>query len=139
LSSPQFAAVDQVQSEDGTPFLLANGPGLPAGQTLTFQLANLPAHSRTPELVALGLALAIVGLGAWLAYTARTAEPDVRRRLTARRDTLLNELAALEERRRKGAAVDAKRQRLVEELERLYGELDEAGVGPRGGGEGIAA
>ncbi len=31
------------------------------------------------------------------------------------------------------------RQRLVTELEQIYGELDEAGAGPRGGGEGVAA
>ena len=33
----------------------------------------------------------------------------------------------------------ARRQRLVTELEGIYGELDEASPGPQGGGEGLAA
>jgi hypothetical protein len=34
---------------------------------------------------------------------------------------------------------DTRRQRIVTELERIYGELDDASTGPQGGGEGIAA
>jgi len=58
----------------------------------------------------------------------------------ARRDTLLGELARIEARIRGGdeSAKDvARKQRLVAELEQIYGELDEAS--PRGGGEGLAA
>jgi len=51
----------------------------------------------------------------------------------------LAELAALETRRRAGSAVDdARRQRLLAELEQVYGELDEVHT-PRGGGEDVAA
>ena len=37
------------QAADGTPFLLASGPALPAGSTLTVQISNLPAHSQVPR------------------------------------------------------------------------------------------
>jgi hypothetical protein len=144
ISSPQFSAVEESRAEDGTQFLFANGPALPGGATLQFQLTNLPVHSRTPQFVALGIASAILGIGAWLAFSTRGKEQDARRRLVERRDALLAQLAALDGRHRRGgassdAAYAAKRQRLVSELEHLYGELDEAGSGPQGGGEGIAA
>ena len=140
VTSPQFAAVEERASETGTPFMVANGPSLPAGGVLTLQLSGLPAHNPTPRYVALALTAVILGFGAWLTYSARP-RGDERRRLTERRDSLLNELAALEERKRKGAA-DARyatrRQRILTELEHIYGELDEAGSGP-GGDEGVAA
>jgi hypothetical protein len=90
--------------------------------------------------VALGLALAIIALGAWFAFTTGTAGADAHRRLISRRDKLLNELARLEERRHKGAlgaADETRRQRIVAELEQIYGELDE--TGPHGGGKDLAA
>lgn len=145
MSSPQFSSVGELNAESGTPFLLASGPAMQAGATLTVDLVNLPVHSRTPRYVALGLALAIVALGAWFAFSGRTAGPQSRRRLVERRDRLLAELAAVEQRRsRRGGALsaseEARRQRLVAELEQIYGELDqEVSPGPRGGGKDIAA
>lgn len=147
ISSPQFSTVGEVRSETGTPFLLASGPALAAGSTLTVQLSNLPVHSQTPRFVALGLAATIIGLGAWLAFAARSGGRDARPRLIARRDALLAELAALEERRqrRKGGPAgspppeEGRRQRLFAEIEQLYGELDEVHTRPRGGGEDVAA
>jgi hypothetical protein len=145
VASPQFASTRDVQSDNGTPFLIGDGPGLPAGATLTIHLTNLPAHSRTPRYVALGLAGAVILVGVWLAASARTRGGDVRRTLQQRRDALLAELASLERRRRGGpsgppdAKLLARRERIVSELERIYGELDESSPGPQGGGEGIAA
>ncbi len=145
ISSPQFSTVGEVRAETGTPFLLASGPALPAGSTLTLQVSNLPVHSRTPRLVALSLAAAIIGFGAWLAFAARPAGREPRPRLMARRDALLAELAALETRRRRGGPSgpappeETRRQRLLAELEQIYGELDEADAQPRGGGEDVAA
>jgi hypothetical protein len=154
MTSPQFSTVGEVTSDNGTPCILGNGPALPAGGTVVLELSNLPVHSRTPQFVTLGLTALILAVGAWLAFSARAKGGDVRQRLTARRDALLSELAALEERRRRGgpalgaeasakAAPDAKstarRQRLLTELEHIYGELDEPGAGPQGGGEGVAA
>ncbi|MBI3048275.1 MAG: hypothetical protein HYY76_08170 [Acidobacteria bacterium] len=143
MSSPQFSTVGEVRAESGTPFLLASGPALPAGGTLSLDLVNLPVHSPTPRYVALSLAVAIVGIGAWFAFAWRTTDADARRRLVARRDELLAELASLERRLRRGAALsgpeEARRQRLVTELEQIYGELDEVRTGPQGGGRDIAA
>jgi hypothetical protein len=157
ISSPQFSTVGEIRAETGTPFLLASGPALPAGSALTLQLSNLPVHSQTPRLVALSLAAAIIGLGAWLAFAARPARREPRPRLIERRDALLAELAALETRRKgagdpdgrsnpdgrrggpSGPPEEARRQRLLAQLEQIYGELDEAHARPRGGGEDVAA
>jgi len=153
VSSPQFSTVGEVRAETGTLFLLASGPALPAGRTLTLQLSNLPVHSQTPRVVALGLAGAIIGLGAWLAFAKRSGGRDPRPRLIERRHALLAQLAALEERRRRRAgggpqgpplqglpsSDETRRQRLLAELEEIYGDLDEAHAQPRGGGEDVAA
>ena len=80
-------------------------------------------------------------LGIWLARPGASGSRESRKGLMARRDALLGELARIEERIRAGGNESAKdaarRQRLVAELEQIYGELDEAS--PRGGGEGLAA
>jgi len=79
----------------------------------------------------------------WLAATARHTAGSDRQALIARRDALLGDLAQLDARQRTGSVAadkyEARRRRLVNELERIYGALDEAGTGPQGGGEGIAA
>jgi hypothetical protein len=143
VSSPQFSATNDVPTGDGTIFILGNGPAMAANGTTVVTLSGLPFHSRTPRYVALGLALGITGLGVWLSTTGRTGRGEARESLVARRNTLLGQLAQLESKRRAGtidpASYATRRQRLVSELERLYGELDEAGVGPEGGGEGVAA
>ena len=149
VSSPQFSTVGEVRAETGTPFLLASGPAMPAGATLTLQLSNLPVHSRTPRYVALGLALLIFGVGGWFAFTGGVDDPESRRQLVRRRATLLGELAAIEARsprssegqpdRGLAAGDETRRQRVIAELEHIYGELDVAGIDPRGGGRNVAA
>jgi hypothetical protein len=71
MTSPQFADTRDVQANDGTPYLLASGPGLAAGGTMQLQLADLPVHSRVPVYVGLGLAAVVAAFGAWLAIGAR--------------------------------------------------------------------
>jgi hypothetical protein len=141
VSSPQFSATNEVPTGDGTVFILGNGPALPAGGTTVVTLSGLPYHSQLPRYVALGLAVVIVGLGVWLSTSGRTGRVEARQSLVARRNTLLGQLAQLESKRRAGSiepsAYATRRQRLIGELERIYGELDEAG--PEGGGEGVAA
>ena len=128
MASPQFSGTREVNAEDGTPYLLANGAGLPAGATLTVQLTGLPVHSAVPRYVGLALAVALLAFGGYLAFVGRPNEEDVQRRLKHRRDSLLGELAQLEERHRAGA-LDARgaarRQKLLAELEQIYGELDQ--------------
>jgi hypothetical protein len=142
MASPQFAAVREVNSEDGL-YLLAEGGALAAGTPLTITLSNLPAHSRAPRFIALGLAVGILGFGVWLAMTGRRTRGGERAALISRREVLLGQLAQLEAKRRDGTiAADkyaVRRHRLVTELEGIYGELDEASPGPQGGGEGLAA
>lgn len=142
MTSPQFSNVGEVRAEDGSPYWLGNGPGIPAGGTVVIQLSNLPVHSTTPRNVGLGLALAVFVFGGWLAFSGRTSHKDARRRLTQRRDALLAELAQLERRKRAGtldARALARHEKMVAELEQIYGELDAAQTGPQGGGEGLAA
>jgi hypothetical protein len=148
VSSPQFASTNDVPTGDGTVYILGSGPALSAGASTTVTLTGLPNHSRTPRNVALGLAGAVAALGIFLAFTGRSGRVESRQALIARRNTLLGQLAQLESKHRSGA-VDAsyatRRQRILGELERIYGELDEAGpstplgAGPKGGGEGVAA
>ena len=143
VSSPQFSLTNEVRGQSGELFVLGSGPAIPAGGTLTLQISNLPLHSRTPRYVALGLALGLIGLGIWLAVSARNTEGIARRALVQRRDALLADLVKLEAGYRHGTvaadAYERRRQRMLTELERIYGELDEASAGPSGGGEGVAA
>jgi hypothetical protein len=142
MTSPQFATVTDLPTENAV-YLLGQGPALPAGTPLNLTLSNLPVHSAMPRYVAVALALGIAGFGAWLAVGAQATRARERLTLTNRRDTLLAELAQLEAKRRDGTiAADkyaARRQRLVNELEQIYAELDEASAGPQGGGEGVPA
>ena len=143
ISSPQFQQTRSLSTDDGVVFLICSGTGLPAGGKLTIDLSNLPIHSRTPRYVALTLAGAVVALGVWLSVSARRLRAPDRQTLSARRDSLLRELEDLERRRRAGSIgtdrYTSRRMRLVADLEQIYGELDDAGQGPQGGGEGIAA
>jgi hypothetical protein len=104
-------------------------------------LKNLPAHSRVAAYVAVGLALAVIGVGVWLSLAARRT--DLRTVLVSRRDGLLSRLEELEIKRRNGKMADdrylTRRQRLIAELEDVYHEIDLAGGRSQGGDEGVAA
>jgi hypothetical protein len=142
MTSSQFESTGDVRSESGSTFMLGSGPALAAGAVLAVDVTGIPAHSAVPAYAALSIAGAIVLLGGWLAFGGRMDAGEMRRRLVARRDTLLGDLAHLEQRRRAGQETPrdaARRTRVLAELEQIYGELDEAGVGPQGGGEGVAA
>lgn len=127
FASPQFSSVGDVKGEDGTPFILASGPGIKAGGTLRMQVSGLPVHSAVPRYAALALAAAIALFGLWLALPRAKSAGESRQRLLSRRDALLAELAQIEERGRAGretARDTARKPRLVAELEQIYGELD---------------
>jgi hypothetical protein len=142
MRSAQFATTSNVASDNGTPFLLGSGKALPAGATLVVDLEGLPAHSLLPRYTAVTLAALVLCWGGWMAFSGRGDDAEVRRRLVARRDTLLGDLAQLEQRRRVGQESPkdaARRHRVTAELEQIYGELDATGGGPQGGDEGVAA
>jgi hypothetical protein len=141
-SSPQVSQMGERQAGNGTAFLVGQGPTLPAGSPLTLTLTNLPTRTKAPRYIALGLALAVVGVGIWLGMSGGSRK-DAVRALTAQRDQLMKELEQLEVRRRAGTIsaerYTSRRQKLMAELESIYAELDDLHAGPQGGGEGIAA
>jgi hypothetical protein len=142
VTSPQFLSTEDILGNDGTPYFLAILPPLPAGGTVSFELAGLPVDSTLPRNIAVTMAVLILIGGTWLAQRGRVDDDELRSQLTRRRDTLLGDLTRLESRRRAGRESEqdgVRRQQLVAELEQIYGELDSTGVGPRGGGEDVAA
>ena len=143
LTSQQFSEPRELRTEDGVTFLVGDVKPLSAGGTLSMNLSNLPMHSRTPRYTALGLAALCVVIGIWLAVGGSSTRVDNQATLLRRRDSLLNQLEQLELKRRAGTVnadrYATNRQRLISELELIYGELEEVGTGPQGGGEGVAA
>jgi hypothetical protein len=143
ISSPQFASTQDVSAEAGDIFVLGRGPALAAGGKTVVTLSNLPVQSKLPRSIALGLAGLVGAIGVYLALAKRNGHDEARQTLVKRRDTLLSQLEQLELKRRAGTVdphnYSTRRQRIYTELERIYGELDDVGAGPKGGGEGIAA
>jgi len=142
IESPQVSSVREA-ALSGQAFLIATGPALAAGTPLQLTLVGLPYRSPTPLIVALVVA-GLVGLaGVYLSVT-RPSEAATRRRqsLEARRTRGLAALAALDAERQRGAiggtAYESRRAKLLADLERVYGELDQAAQ-PPDGDQGVAA
>ena len=113
-------------------YILGQGPGLNAGDTLTLSVSGLPHHPLWPRNVALALAGLVLAVGALASIRpgrAAAAESARKEKLREKRDRLFAELATLEEHRRTTAVADerhmARRVALVGALERIYAELDE--------------
>ena len=64
-------------------------------------LANLPAHDMLPRWIAVGVALAILAGGVFVAFSP--GRTPARATLEAERARLMRELVAIEERRRAGS------------------------------------
>ncbi len=126
VSSPQLTDVREMTSE-GQPFIMATGPRLNAGETLVLNLTNLPAHSTTPRTVALAAAAIMFLVAGWFAFAPGRAHAAQDARLAAKRDKLMNEVVALERKRRSrslSGAEEARLERVTSELERVIAELD---------------
>ena len=129
LQSPH---VQEIQETDdtGKRLLVARGPGLKAGDTLAIDLSGLPHHATWPRNLALALALAILAGGAWGATrgSAGAAAARARQQIEARRARLLDQVARLDDQHRRGSVAEdeygERREALLAELERVYGELD---------------
>jgi hypothetical protein len=70
VSSPQIASTRDV-SDQGQALILGTGPGIPAGQMLSLDIAGLPYHARWPRNLALTLASMIMAAGLVAAMTPR--------------------------------------------------------------------
>jgi hypothetical protein len=138
LSSPQLPNVQEREFE-GDRYILAQGPAIPAGGTLSLRFSGLPHHSPVPRRIALGLAILIVGTAFWAATRKPTLDRNAARikQLTGKREKIYNELVRLEQQRRAGSIDAAKyaerRPALIAQLERVYRDLDAEG------GQGVAA
>jgi hypothetical protein len=129
LHSPQIAEHRDMPLQ-GETFIVAKGPAVAAGQTVSFTLSGLPHKAVWPRNLALALAVVILAAGVWGSTRSGKSAPDDerRRRLEARRDRLFGELTSIEEQHRQ-ESIDperyaARRAELVAALERLYAEMD---------------
>ena len=133
LRSPQLPNVQEREFE-GERYILAQGPAIAAGSTLTLTVSGLPHHSPLPRWLALGTALVMLGFGFWAASRRPAPAADVARlkQLSSRREKIFGELVRLEQQKRAGAVDAAKyaerRPALIAQLERIYRDLDAAGA-----------
>ena len=126
ISSPYLTNVREGNS-DGQAFIMATGPRLNAGDTMVLELSDLPAHSNLQRNVALMAAVVIFALGAWFALSPAKAHAAQDAKLNARREKLLDEVVALERKRRNkplSEPDEARLARVTAELERVIAELD---------------
>jgi hypothetical protein len=138
LASPQLPAV-QEREFDNERYILAQGPTIPAGGTVTLNISGLPHHSSVPRQIALLLAVLVIGGAAFAAAKRPTQSANAARvkQLTSRREKIFSELVRLEQQKRMGGIDAAKyaerRPSLIAQLERVYRDLDAQG------GQGAAA
>jgi len=144
LQSAQTPTVRET-SLQGTPFILATGRSLPAGTALSVTVSGVPHRNRWPVYLTIALAVAIAIWGAWVASSGQADDKQLaahRKELEARRSRGLAALAALDAQRTHGTVDEARygqrRAQLLDQLERIYGELDGGGELP-GGGQGLPA
>jgi hypothetical protein len=81
-------------------FIMGTGGRINPGQELVINLSGVPAHPRTSRNLALGLAALIFAAGAWFAFTPGKAHAAQDQKLRARREKLMNDVVALERKRR---------------------------------------
>jgi hypothetical protein len=129
LSSPHIAERREMAAQ-GETYIIGQGPGVKAGEAVSFAFDRLPHSPVWPRNLALAIAAAILAGGAWSSLkTSRVAGAHVDRTvLEVRRDGLFSELTAMERRRRPGEAETpkhaARRKELLAELESVYAALD---------------
>jgi hypothetical protein len=130
LQSTVFHEPREVPNE-GQLLLVAHAKATPASTPMDVRIDGVPSHPAWPRVVALTLAAVILAVGGWATATSRrrVAERAVAtKQLQSRREKLLGELATLEQRRRSGAIAEGqytrRRADIIEELERVYSDLD---------------
>lgn len=126
MASPQLTEVREMNS-DGQVFLMGTGGRLNAGDALVVNLSGMPAHSLWPRNVALAAAVLIFAVGVWMAVSPAAARATEDARLETRRERLLNDIVALERKKRQKAlstADQARLERLTSDLEKVMAALD---------------
>jgi hypothetical protein len=115
----------------GETFIVAKGPAIPAGQTVSVTFNGLPHHAVWPRNLALALAVLILAGGVWGSRRGGktvSVEKARRGRLESRRDKLFAELTALEDQHRRQAVEPdryaRRRAELTAALERVLAEID---------------
>jgi hypothetical protein len=143
VTSPQLTNRQEVPA-DGQMYIMATGGAVAAGTPIALEIDGLPHHSAAPRYLALALAVLIVVVGTFTAVAPKESSAAAARRqqLRNRREKLFADLVRIEQQRRAGQ-IDPepyaqRRQTLMAQLERVYGELDQRS-GVRGGNEGLAA
>jgi hypothetical protein len=134
VTSPQIERQQEMPVGDRI-YIASAGGTIPAGAPVQISISGLPHHSPTPRWVAIGLALAVVLVGAWFAWrTPAPSSASERKRLLARREKLLQELVRLEGSHQRGrvdgSAYASRREQLMASLEHIYGALDTDDTGP---------
>jgi hypothetical protein len=148
VSSPQFEQQRDANA-GGSPFIMATGGRLNAGESLTITLSGLPHRPNTLRNVGVGIGLFILIAGLWAGITGGRRVQHQTAELAKRKEKLLADLVQLEAQHREGR-VDARRyasrrQTLLTQLEAVMAEIDgsaAAGSPPRrgpGDGQGLAA
>ena len=141
MTSPQFASTSEVPGDTHS-FIVGTGAMLEPGTPLSVTLAGLPSRNRAGRFVAIALAILILIGGVWVAATATARTGDLARKaeLDERRTKLMTDLVRLENQHRTGVSDPARyasrRGDLFDQLERVYGELDQQTGAP---GEGLVA
>lgn len=138
VSSPQLEKTQEMNS-DGQAFIMGTGGRVNAGDTLVLNLSGLPHHSRMPRTVALAAVVVMFVIGGWFALSPGKAHAEQDAKLNAQRGKLMEDIVALERKRRQKPLSEpeqAKLQRLTLDLERVIAELDRL---PRTGHESPAA
>lgn len=77
MSSPQLTDTREMTS-DGQQFIMGTGGRINAGETVSVNLSSMPAQSRWPRNVALGVAALVFAVGLWMAVSPR---PRARRKV----------------------------------------------------------
>jgi hypothetical protein len=136
LSSAQVKEQRELPAQ-GEVFIAATGGPIAAGQPLQLEVGGIPHHSRTPRIIALGLAGIIVAIGIWMSGRPggdASGSAGERKRLMARRERLFNDLVRLERERRSGRGDErryaARREEILAALEQIYSTLDGDDTGP---------
>jgi hypothetical protein len=133
LSSPQITQQQEGQAS-GQTFIMGVGPRLNAGQPMTVTLAGLPNRSSWGQDIAVGVAVLILAIGLWAAYTARPGAEAQTASFATRREALFAELVRLERQQTRHSldpdAYRARRSALLLEIEQVMHEMERRAPGP---------